>query len=48
MLQAKDRPEAWTPIAVAEAFTRSAIEDATDAAMREDVGFSWWCAEVVA
>lgn len=40
------RPAAWTPLSIAEAFTRSALEEATNAALLADAAFSWLCPEV--
>lgn len=40
------RPAAWTAMAVAEAFARPAVDDATNAALLADAAFSWLCPEV--
>jgi predicted RNA-binding Zn ribbon-like protein len=37
-----ERPAAWTALNIAEAFTRSALAEATNAAMLAGAEFTWW------
>ena len=42
MLQAQDRPAAWTPMALAIAFAKDAIDVAMVEAIEADAAFMWW------
>jgi hypothetical protein len=42
MLQAQDRPDAWTLLAIAVAYAKDAIDHAMAEAIEADAAFMWW------